>query len=86
MRTTVTAQTMPEALDKLEIWRDELEAHVKLNPNQRKSSAIIRRYRKTKDPVLLENAILRLEFEIDIIAKKIDMLLLQEELTWTLAG
>lgn len=85
MTTTVKAIDMQDALDKLEQWRLELEQTCSLG-NLRRSAKMIQKYKKTKDVELRDEAIIRLEFEIDWIASKQGKILLQEGLTWTLVG
>lgn len=84
MTTEVVAVSMPDALQKLYQWREELEAQTKLNSNLRRSTKLIKKYEKTKDPSILEEAIIRLEFEIDWIAQKHDKVLFQEDMKWIL--
>ena len=85
MITCVTANDMHDALDKLEKWRLELEQTHSLG-NLRRSAKMIQKYKKTKDAEIRDEAIIRLEFEIDWIASKQGKMLLQEGLTWTLVG
>lgn len=84
MTTEITATSMPDAMNKLYQWREELEQHTKLNSNLRRSTKLIKKYEKTNDPSILEEAIIRLEFEIDFIAQKQNKFLLQEDLRWIL--
>ena len=85
MTTNVIASDMHDALNKLEQWRLELEKTHSLG-NLRRSNKMIQKYKKTKDSELRDEAIIRLEFEIDWIASKQGKMLLQEGLTWTLVG
>jgi hypothetical protein len=84
MTTEITATSMTDAMNKLYKWREELEQTTKLNTNLRRSTKLIKKYQKTKDQSILEEAIIRLEFEIDWIAQKHDKVLFQEDLHWTL--
>jgi predicted transcriptional regulator len=84
MTTEVVAVSMPDALQKLHKWREELETQTKLNSNLRRSTKLIKKYEKTKDPSILEEAIIRLEFEIDWMAQKHDKVLFQEDMKWIL--
>lgn len=84
MRVEVTASDMHDAVDKLAEWREELEQKTSLG-NLRRSAKMIQRYRKKRDAQLLDEIIMRLEFEIDWIANKHGKILKQEGLTWILA-
>jgi uncharacterized protein Yka (UPF0111/DUF47 family) len=85
MTTYITADNLQDAMYKLTNWREELEKQVPLG-NMRKSGKLIRQYARTKDETTLMEAIMKLEFEIDWIARKQGKVLLQEEMQWTLAG
>jgi hypothetical protein len=84
MRTIVTASDMHDAVEKLTEWRQELEQSFSLG-NLRRSTKMIQKYMRKRDVQLLDEVIMRLEFEIDWIANKHGKILKQEGLTWTLA-
>lgn len=83
MTTTVKAETMQDAMHKLAVWREELEQITPLG-NLKRSGKLMRKYAKTKDYDTMMEAIIKLEFEIDWIASKQGMVLLQEDMQWTL--
>lgn len=84
MRTIVTASDMHDAVEKLAEWRQELEQSFSLG-NLRRSTKMIQKYMRKRDAQLLDEVIMRLEFEIDWIANKQGKILKQEGLTWILA-